>query len=113
LYSFLSRNSFINEMSLEYNFHRFTYDVQDGYRLANLLSLPFVQDASFYNLLYNNSLTTIKANWRYGGLGMSWLGRSKVDVQDFIHRTLGYPLHLTYKPKELLLHFSYAPMFRK
>ncbi len=101
-----------NEFSLEYNFDRFTHDVQDGYRLANILLIPNADDVSFYNLLYNNSLITFKANWRQYSLGYSLLGRSNMDIQDFIHRTLGYPRHLTYARPEHMVTFGYLPMIR-
>jgi len=109
LYNASQPTAAINEYSLEYNFHRFTYDVQDEYRVSNLLGFPQVQGTSLYDLLYNNSLITVKLNWRNAGVGMSWLGKSSVDIQDFIHETLGYPIHYTYKQSERLLHISYLP----
>ncbi len=100
----------LNEYTLEYSFHRFTYDVQDHYRVSNLLSFPQVQGLSLEDLLYNNSLINFKVNWKNVGFGMSWLGKSPLDIQDFIHRTLGYPIHYTYKESERLFHFSYSPV---
>ena len=110
LYRVGQPNDYLNESSIEYSFHRFTYDVQDEYRLSNLLGLPKVHGTSLYDLLYNNSLVTLKVNWRAASAGMSWLGKSPMDVQDFIHKTLGYPIHYTYKQSERLLHFSYSPI---
>lgn len=102
-----------NEWSLEYNFNRFTYDVQDGYRLANLLMIPMVQDASFYNLLYNNSLTTFKVNLPQNvAVGWSMMGETKIDIQDFLHRVFDYSKHITYKKGEGLLMTSYNPILK-
>lgn len=102
-----------NEWSVEYNFNRFTYDVQDGYRLANFLMIPMVQDASIYNLLYNNSLTTFKINLpRNMTVGWSIMGETKRDIQDFLHQICGYPHHVTSKKGEGLFTATYNPVIK-
>ncbi len=113
IYSAKSTAGSRNEWSLEYNFNRFTYDVQDGYRLANVLMIPTVQDASFYNLLYNNSLTTFKVNLPHNvALGWSIIGKTGVDIQDFLHRVLDHSKHITYKEGEGLFMTSFNPIIK-
>ena len=56
--------------------------MQDGYRLANILMIPNADDDNFYNLLFNNSLTTLKVNWNEHSAGISFIGRTNFDTQD-------------------------------
>lgn len=102
----------LNEFSIEYNFDRFTYDVQDGYRLANILMIPNADDNNFYNLLFNNSLTTLKVNWNEYSAGISFIGRTNFDIQDKIHDFFGYPRHLTYANKETMLTLGFTPLIK-
>lgn len=94
---------------LRYQFDRFTHDVQGGYKLSNILLVPNADDPDFGKLLYNNSITSLDV--QYGGysVGISFMGKSKIDVQDAIHRLFGYPLHLTYFPSETLIRFRMQP----
>lgn len=92
-----------NRISLNYHYDRYTYDVQDGYRLSNLLLIPNADNQDFYKLLFNNAMTTFSLNYENYNLGISIMGRSGLDIQDLIHKTLGYPKHLTYAPNEILL----------
>lgn len=112
-YSFKKAHEMLKETSIEYSFHRFTFDVQDGYRLANLLKLPIVQDASIYNLLYNNSLTSFKLNFANQlSVGASVIGKSSIDIQDLIHKKGGFARHITFMPQSILPSVSYSPIFK-
>jgi hypothetical protein len=105
-------NPDINLLSFEYYYDRFTYDVQSGYKLANILLIPNADDVSFYNLLFNNSTTTFRINYGIYSLGYSIYGKSKIDIQNLIHKTLGYPLHLTYAQPEHMISFGFTPTIK-
>jgi hypothetical protein len=112
-YGIKKLNKDLNQTTIEYRYDRFTYDVQDGYRLANLLKLPIVQDASIYNLLYNNSISTFTINIpNQVSVGISVLGKSKIDVQDFIHKKRGDAKHITFMPQRILPTITYSPQIK-
>ena len=98
------------QTQLRYQYDRFTHDVQGGYRLSNLLLIPNADDPDFGKLLFNNAMTSLDVQWGPYSVGVTLLGRSRWDVQDAIHRMMGYPLHLTYAPAEVLVRLRGQPL---
>lgn len=104
-----SPDDWTQQTALRYQYDRFTHDVQGGYRLSNILLIPNADDPDFGKLLFNNAITSF--DLQYGGysVGISFMGQSRIDVQDAIHRIMGYPLHLTYAPSETLVRLRAQP----
>lgn len=100
----------LERLSIEYHYDRFTYDVQDAYRISNQLMLPATLEKDQLKLFYNNAITTFKVNLAPFSAGLSIIGKSKIDIQDAIHRSMNYPKHFTFARKAHLLTLSYYPL---
>jgi hypothetical protein len=99
-----------DHISIEYHYDRFTYDVQNGYKLSDILLIPNASNQDLYRLMYNNGMTTFKLNFGGYAVGTSITGRHNWDIQDLIHKTKGYPIHLGYGHKQRLFTAGWRPV---
>lgn len=97
------------------SYDRFTGDVQDAYKLSTRLSLTYVPAKKRSENFNNRAQTTIGLKHSDGwGLSYNWLGHFKFDVQDFIHRRMGFARHFSYADNYRLLGITYNnPLLKK
>lgn len=88
-----------------YTFDRFTGNVQEAYEISNLLGFKYVPDRHIVENYYNRARG--KIGFEAFDLGyeisIQWLGLLENDLQDYIHKVLAMPYHMTYAERYMIL----------
>jgi hypothetical protein len=91
-------NSLAEPNFLEFAYDRFTGDVQDSYAASNNLLIFGVPNTHTKDIFLNRALTSITLRHLDGSnIGVGFYGQCpRCDVQDFLHRRLNFPRHLSF-----------------
>ncbi|MDX1684978.1 MAG: hypothetical protein R3275_07055 [Saprospiraceae bacterium] len=94
----VNNQAYFTNSVISYQFDRFTGDVQDAYKVSNIFGFRYIPDADRIESYYNNSRNKFAFQFLNDGLEFSaqWMGHISDDIQNFIHRTMKLPYHLTY-----------------
>jgi hypothetical protein len=105
LYGIAGERAWYDQQFLEYAYDRFTGNVQNGYKLSKELLLFAVPQKNTKDIFLNRALTTLSLRNNSGSsLGIGVYGQCpKCDIQDFLHRKLGFSRHLSFAAPTLVL----------
>ncbi len=97
-YGLAKNKDWFNEQFIEYAYDRFTGNVQNGYKLSKELLLFAVPQKNTEDIFLNRAITSFSLRNRSGGsIGIGLYGQCpKCDIQDFLHRRLGFSRHLSF-----------------
>jgi hypothetical protein len=98
-----------SEQFIEYAYDRFTGNVQRAYRLSKELILSGIPQKEIDQIFFNRAMTSLSLrNLNGSNIGIAAFGQCpKCDVQDGLHRLLGYSRHLSFSTCAVMLHGSY------
>jgi hypothetical protein len=102
-------NQWHSEQFMEYAYDRFTGNVQRAYRLSKELILSGIPQKEVDQIFLNRAFSSISLrNLNGSHVGMAMFGQCpKCDVQDGLHRLLGYSRHLSFSTCTFVVHGSY------
>ncbi|MFN0174106.1 MAG: hypothetical protein ACKVU0_05615 [Saprospiraceae bacterium] len=91
------KNPWFQGQFVEYAYDRFTGNVQTGYKLSKELLFSGIPQKDMKQAFYNRALSSISLrNINGSNLGIGLLGQCpNCDVQDLLHRMLGYSRHVS------------------
>ena len=91
------KNPWMQGQFVEYAYDRFTGNVQTGYKLSKELLFSSIPQQNMTEAFYNRALSSLTLrNINGSSLGMGLLGQCpNCDVQDLLHRMLGYSRHVS------------------
>lgn len=91
------RNPWMEGQFVEYAYDRFTGNVQTGYKLSKELLFSSIPQQNMEQAFFNRALSSISLrNINGSNIGVGLLGQcQRCDVQDFLHRLLGYSRHVS------------------
>jgi hypothetical protein len=105
VYGIAGEREWFDQQFLEYAYDRFTGNVQNGYKLSKELLLFAVPQRNTKDIFLNRALTSISLRNRSGSsMGIGVYGQCpKCDIQDFLHRKLGFSRHLSFAAPTLII----------
>ena len=91
------KNPWFEGQFVEYAYDRFTGNVQEGYRLSKELLFSGIPQQNMEQAFYNRAFSSISLrNINGSNIGVGVLGQCpNCDVQDLLHRMLGYSRHVS------------------
>jgi hypothetical protein len=91
------KNPWFEGQFVEYAYDRFTGNVQAGYKLSKELLFSGIPQQDMQQAFYNRALSSISLrNINGSNIGFGLLGQCpNCDVQDLIHRAMGYSRHVS------------------
>jgi len=91
------KNPWFEGQFVEYAYDRFTGNVQEGYKLSKELLFSGIPQQNMGQAFYNRAFTSISLrNINGSNIGVGLLGQCpNCDVQDLLHRMLGYSRHVS------------------